>query len=940
MKKKYLIGLFIFALFTAGNVMAQKATLTGTVTQTKDGAKEPIPFANVFIVGSTIGGSTDFDGKYNFSVDPGTYTIVVSSVGLTPDTNTVTLAAGEIKTLSKTLSANRVDLKIFEKVGRANRESEKVLLMERKDAKSIGQNMGARELQSKGATTVSDGLQKVAGLAVVGSRHVSVRGMGDRYNSAYLNGMPLASPDPDKKVIPLDIFPTSVVKYLNVRKSFTPNLYGDFSGGAIDIHTKDYPDEPTFNVSVGGGYNSSSTFKDVNSYEGGGMDYFGIDDGTRDVPASVENVEEYSSSNESGSGFPFGKNLDPKTIKAPINSNFGIFAGNFYKTDSILPNSGIGVMVLASHRNSTSFREGSYRVVNRQDAVRIDYDVEDYQVKTNSSALGNILFRITPKHEITFNTMWVNLSSNQSRESDGFHFDYERKIFSRRYTYRENNLLANQVLGSHSFMERDRLKVTWGLSSNKATSKEPDRRQMVWLHNDGDDRRDYIINDQDVNDNHRFFSELDETEVTVKAEVTYAIKYDTANTEKPTWTVTAGLNNKSKERNFDFRQFNYIFQESGVFYPNGLDADNPDAFVSDEFHSQGAFAVTELFNAASDYVATRNVSAAYFNTSFQATKKLQITPGVRIEDGEQVLSYRDQNQPIFSKRELISETDILPSLLLKYDLTEKSAIKMAGSNTISRPGFKEVAPFQYIEFAAGRQEEGNPELQNGKNYNADVRYEIYPASGDLVAVTVFGKSLQNPIERVSLSVASGQLGSYANTESAVVAGVEFEFVKKLSAWADSGSFLEDITLGFNASYLYSQVTIDTTATVLGASLINTNPERPLQGASPYLVNVDVSYEKWLNKETKLTATVAYNVFGKRLFSAGVQGIGDIYEAPVNMLNLILRAEVGDHWGFNVSAKNLLNPSIDQVQEAESGDIVVNSFRTGINAGFGITYKFL
>ena len=278
----------IFILFILVSTVYSQSKITGVITENIDGVDEPVPFVNLLIKETGQGSSTDFDGNYAISIAPGSYTIEVTFVGYTTQTLVVKVLANENKTVNINLVSNSELIDEFVVVGKADRESKSMDILTTKQATGLENNLGAQKIEEVGASNASDATKKIVGLSVVGSGYVFVRGMGDRYNSAYLNGLPVASPDPDKKVIPLNIFPASVIQSLSVKKSFTSNLEGDFSGGAIDIKTKDYPEEPTLKVSLGTGFNSQTTFKDMLTYKGGKTDYFGFDDGTRSIPEAIK----------------------------------------------------------------------------------------------------------------------------------------------------------------------------------------------------------------------------------------------------------------------------------------------------------------------------------------------------------------------------------------------------------------------------------------------------------------------------------------------------------------------------------------------------------------------------------------------------------------------------------------------------------------------------
>ncbi|MCI5055384.1 MAG: carboxypeptidase-like regulatory domain-containing protein, partial [Flavobacteriales bacterium] len=395
---------FAFAMIMTGASFSQK--ITGKITELVNGQPTPVAFANVFIAGETIGTTTDFDGNYTLSVKPGNYKLVVSFVGYLADTLAVNVGNQDVK-LDVGLKQNSQTLKEFQVEAKVNRESETVLLMERMNAQGIEQNIGAKELSKTGSSNVASGLKKVAGISVVGSSDIFVRGMGDRYNLAYLNGMPTPSSNPNKKVMPLNIFPSSIVSSLNVKKAFTPDLYGDFSGGIIDIRTKDFPDGPTLDVTMGTGFNTQTTFKDFVTYQGGKTDYFGMDDGTRAVPIDLTELEYYNSSSELGEGTGFKNNFNPTMTTAPLNTKYQITGGNYWKLKK-LKKSGVGVMLSAFHSVNSQNLPGTYRVINAQNDFQLDYEYTDYRINTNSSGLANVQFRLLEDHRISANMVMVN----------------------------------------------------------------------------------------------------------------------------------------------------------------------------------------------------------------------------------------------------------------------------------------------------------------------------------------------------------------------------------------------------------------------------------------------------------------------------------------------------------------------------------------------------
>ena len=927
-------------LLLAPALRAQSGTIQGRLTEGEPGQEQPIPFANVLVAGTTVGTTTDLDGNYQLSVEAGTYAVVFSFVGFGTDTaSNVVVRPGEITRLDHGMGSSAIDIEEFEVVQKVDRERETVLLMDRKETTALVQNIGAQELKKKGANDVADGVKKVVGLSVVGDRYLMVRGMGDRYNAAYLNGLPLPSPDPDAKVAPLDIFPTAIVSSLSVNKAFTPELYGDFAGGAVDIRTKETTDETVLRVSMGGGLNTQTTFKDFRSYNGGTTDFWGFDDGTRDLPPSLAGRNPQLNSEVS----PFRKNFDPTTGTARPDLNFGLFGATSFRLSE-----GVKLHVLASanYRNQHRYRNGKNRIMNALNIALIDYDFETWEFSTQSSLLGSATLELGKRHEVSFTSMMANISTDQFRENYGYHFDYAPDlVYARRYTFRQNQVRVNQVRGNHAFGIADRLQVDWAASMSTASSDEPDRRQLVYLYEPGAPQDQYRFNGLDRIENQRWYSGLDEEETSVHAGLAYRVlQREIEDDMVSLLTVRTGADMKSKQRDFGYDLWVYDLSQIGQTYPT-VDVYTPDQYLDNENYGNGVYDLQNATTPDADHTIEQDIQAGYFAAEVDIIpRKLKVLGGARVEVGQQTIFYRKQSDSFFQpiRKATIDETDVLPYASVKYDINEKNVLRLSGSQTISRPGFREMAPFEYTEYFAGVKNVGNPELQNGSVTNVDARYEVYPTAGELIALGVFGKALQDPIEKVALATASGQLQSFANTDKGTVAGVELEVVKRLSFLGRSdSSFFNDLSIGFNASYLHSQVTIDSD---LGggdaATVVLTNRERPLQGASPYLINADLSWTKTFSDRFRGVATVAYNIYGKRVFAVGANGLGDQYEMPLGQLNLILRGEIGERWQANLTFRNLTDAQYRIEQENREGTAILNSYRMGMNVSFGVGYRIL
>jgi hypothetical protein len=544
--------------------------------------------------------------------------------------------------------------------------------------------------------------------------------------------------------------------------------------------------------------------------------------------------------------------------------------------------------------------------------------------------------------------MYVNLSEDETRETDGYHFDYNNlgDIFTRRMTWTQNQLWSNQLMGSHKLQD-EKLHITWNVAYQTTSSKEPDRRQLVWYHEPGAPRSEYKFHTIDRADQHRFFMYLNEREVNAAFNAKYVLRRDADKKEQTSLSV--GYQGRFKQREQDFKFYSHYLKEfqaiAGLEYVN---ADRPDDYLTDEYHGEGAFSQRQESRPESANEGTLNIHAAYLTADHKFNDRWSVIAGLRAELSVQEIRFRKQSSPLdprFVEKSTIDTLSLLPMLSGKFQINKKSSVRMVGALTTTRPNFKELAPFQYRAFFGGLVTQGNTELQNSFNYNGDIRYEIYPNSGDLFSVTTFARYIDSPIEQVTIGSASGILLTYQNAESAYAYGVEVEYLKKFRNIKNIPTALRNFGVGANVAWLDSRVNINTN-TNGGPAVIVNNPNRQLQGASPLLMNFDLSYEKRFTDNFKTAVTASLNYTGKKLFSVGRQNIGDSYEMPINTLNLTWTNNIGPRWMFKLSATNLINPDIVIEQESTQTDAdnnlmpstVINSYKRGRSFMLSLKYN--
>ncbi len=926
---------FVITLMLASfQMFAQQGIISGTVKDKTTG--EDVIGANVYIEGTTIGTATDVMGNFQFSVDPGTYNVIASFIGYANFKVTdLTVNPGEQVSLTIQMESDDVQLEEVVVTAKADKTAETILLLERKDASLLVQNIGAQELTKVGASDAGEGLTRVAGLSVQGSKFVVVRGLGDRYNSSLLNGFPIASPNPDKRVIPYDIFPSNVIQSLQVVKSFSPDLYADFSGASIRVNTLDYPEEEILRVSVGAGLNTQATGKDFlfDPFKSGDVLGYNRD---RELPTQIRNYDgRYSTADlRSSDGLTEENTFDDgfSVVKdqAPINKSFGLQYGNYIQ--GAKANSGFGYLINANFSDSHEIRNGFLRRVRSDGSTKTDFTFDQYTYETSKAVLGNFQYKLNENNKVTLNTLYTHISENNVLDTEGDFVDFPGQTsFNRRITYRSYELFTSQLSGEHKI--NNKLAFDWGASFSQANFGEPDRRQLVYVG----DGTTYNYNVEDVIENHRFFLDMQDTDVAGKAQLKYALGLNEEDLDNPFSSVTAGIQFRNKER--DFGNMRYAYTLNPIESANSsVDIDNPDQYLGFDKLVQGDYDVREETQPSDDYSASLNIIAPYAIYSFSPIRnKLSFNVGLRYEIAEQKINYNLQTDSDFEpvRTEVLDDNEFFPSVVGRYNLTDDQIIRVSYSRTISRPDFRELAPFQYAPSFQDFTQQGNPELQNAFNQNLDLRYEYFFGQGDLFSVSAFGKQLDSPIVPFVLTGAVSIL-TYTNALDGYVYGAEFEMRKNLDFM---GGVFKHLTLGSNVTILDSEVTLD--ASTVGTA---NSVTRPLTGASNYLVNADLTY----NTETDNFSgnfTLAYNIFGRRLRQIGDQGVGDIYEMPVNTLNFTsqMRFGMAQRFGLSFSVKNILNPDViveQELPQATMQELDIDSYKRGVRFNLGVSFDLI
>jgi len=911
--------LFFTLLLTAISFSQNKGTITGTLTD-KDANNQSLPFANVLLKGTSIGTNTDIDGKYTLTVLPGSYTLQLSFVGYESVEIPVTVTANETITVSKALGSAGYKLEDVVVRSTVNRQKETALLLDQKNAVEIKQTIGAQELSRKGVSDVATAVTKTTGITKQeGSGNIFVRGLGDRYNSTTMNGLPIPSNDPEKKNINLEIFSTDILEYVSIDKVYNSKLYGDFAGGNVDIVSKDYKGKGFLKVDIGSKVNTNAISENNFSLQTGPSS-FGFS--AIAVPASP--LTQYN----------FGSlQLDSKT---PLGSSIAISGGKSYNLGA---ESKLNVFADVSFGSDfTSRSDGSAKGNVTGDGV-VNKNFENYSLisyNTNFTSMANIGYKINNDNKINFNSVFINNSSQSKEEYAGFIIDIanDGNGLIRRNKYEKNSLFINQLLGEHKLAERS--KLNWGASYNMIKGDMPDRTQNIFRK----EPSGYVLSSISFPDNHRYFQKLTEDEAA--ANISFDYKFNKSEDDTYNGKFTFGYNGRFKTRNFEASQFN--FRATNAFRGTLVDPNNLDLFYNQQNFSNGNFEIAtfrggpQVPNALDPqtYNGDQFINGAFLNTEYKF-KKLTTVVGLRGEYIFQKVDWNTQLDPDGGFNEL-EKIAFLPSVTMKYELNEKQNLRFGFSKTYTLPQFKERALFVYEDVTEVKV--GNPNLYASDDYNFDLKWEMFPKSEELISVTAFGKYILNPMNEVTIASSTNDI-SFINTgDFGYVAGGEIEYRKLLFDFDQNNA--KKLSAGINASYLYSNQDLSTEKVIRETdyNVVFTDTESKFTGASDLLLNADISLlNEWNNKEGSLNTTLAYTYFSDRVYAIGTNDKGNLVDKSFGSLDFIAKSKLNKNLGIDFVVKNLLDPTIDRVQENRSGDINVLSYKKGLLFSINLNYQF-
>ncbi len=932
---------FVFFLFIHFS-FSQNGKLSGVV---KDGEYNDIlPFANVIVKGTDIGTTTDFEGGYELSLSGGTYEVVFSFVGYQDVVITdVMIAENEVTRINATLLPEAAQLDEVVITASQAQNTEASLINIQKKSVNLMDGISAQGLVKTGASNAAAAVKSIPGVSVQGGKYIYVRGLGDRYTKTILNGVDIPGLDPDRNTIQMDIFPTSILDNIQVIKSATADVTADFSGGVVNIVTKDFPVKSQKSFSLSTGFNPDMHL--INFFPSGDVsstDFLGFDDGLRKLPLD-RNIETPYPSSPNREDIPgiaksFNQNMAVQTTYSPANFGLSFGIGNQFHFKN---SNKLGYQVALAYKNETKLYKDYTTGIFEKDR----YDLSVTKLQPNKSSLGDmgqrnvLLSGLAGATYKTENAKYkLSLLHIQNGEATAGYYIKNTRLDNAQTNYIDNLLYTQRsisnalVSGTHSMKDGD-LKLVWKTSPTLSIIKDKDFRITPFEYHDDTDS--FSIGS--TNPPRRIWRDL--IEINFSNHIDVLKKHELFS--KPS-KLKIGGSYVYKDRDFKIDQYNIVTHGGGsAAYNADANAILLPENIWNTVSNAGSY-IEGGNQTANNYLANQHIGAVYASEEVKYNDKFKSIFGLRLENYAVFYTGRDISGGLYYNNEnIINALDVFPSLNLIYTPWEEKNIRLSYARTTARPSFKEASIAQIFDPITDTYFIGNTDIKPSYVNNLDLRFESFGVDAQMMAISGFYKYFKDPIELSIYDAANTDNLTPKNVTNGQVFGLELELRKKLDFIG-----LKHLSVNLNASYIESIQKMDKSAggeyesRVLNARTGETvNDVRQLQGQSPYIINAGLSYA---NDLKGWQSNLTYNVQGKTLQVVGIGIIPDIYTMPFHSLNFNLSKYLDPNKKSNIKLKvsNLLDEARMSVfQSYNAEDRVFSSKQLGRTFSLSYSYKF-
>ncbi len=907
-----------------------KGIIQGTVVSLETG--KPIQGVQVYVSGMSHKFSSDAQGRFKIEAPVGVYSLSL----LHPAFNTLNrenISISKEKTLNLKLSLTPAGVELPEHVVLEPYLAGTLAsaIGEQRNSASVSNVLGAEQISRSGDSSVAAALRRVSGVTLVNGKFIFVRGLGERYSSTLVNSAPIPSPDPTRRVVPLNLFPTSFLDSIAIKKTYAVDRPAEFAGGTVDMRSRAIPDEFLMEFSGQIGFSPGTTFSKGLRYQGGDTDFLGIEDGTRAMPASIAGVVDQGGTIKQQTLFDpngftpqeieqFGEdlsdvwNIQKKAIGPNGRMQFSL--GNSFEFGDF----GLGFFSSVRWSETWNSQDEIRRSLanSNNDVLQIKEDFKLQKTERNVQLDGylNMEAHYLENHKLFGNALILRQTTDEARFKEGFTDAETTDVRRYRLRYIENQLFSLQFGGDHTFPVLSDLNIKWLYTRGRASRKAPkERRYRFDQLEDGSwsfSRR--------ADSNQTLYSKLNDEDENWRLDV--SLPFEPYKDIK--LILQSGFLKQNKNRASDIRRYSYKPLGSDARDPDVLAKPGLEAIFVPQYIGPNGFQLLETTQSTDNYKAKQNLMAYYAQSDISLLDRVRIVGGLRWEENEQNVTtfklFNPDNDPIVSG---LKKNDMLPAVTGTWFINNKQQLRLGYSETLSRPDFRELSPAPFTDPVTDKITFGNPDLQQTSITNYDARWEYYFSDNENLSLGFFWKDLKDPIERVQVA-GTGSLLTFQNAQKANVFGFEVELLKNLDfIWEGLENFY------FSGNYTWSQSNVVLTEENLQ---VQTTNNRPLQGHSPHVINIQLGYD---NPAWGTTATLLYNTTAKRIVEVGIQGLPDAYQMGFNQLDFVYNQRINDWFSVTFRMKNLLDDTVKVLQ----GDVVTRSYQPGRVFKMGIRLNY-
>ena len=917
------ISLFLLASFT----FAQTGTIRGTIKDTK--TNEDIIGATVLVAGTQLGAATDVNGFFSISKVPaGKVTLVLTYISYRKkEIKDVTVEADKVTEVNTGMEDEATVLQEVRIVSQKQTNTEISVISEIKAAQNIVSGISSQQIARTLDRDAAQVVKRVPGVTIVGDRFINIRGLNQRYNNVMLHNAFTPSMETDVKSFSFDVIPSSQIDRLLVYKSPSAELPGEFAGGVVKIFTKSIPEQNSIIFDYGVTFRVGTSFGEFKAPEQGPNYWTGFNNNYQNLPSRFPKTLNNAPSAELEiAGRSLRNNWITNTTTAMPDQRFSLLFNNKFNLGKVR----VGNVTALNYSDSRTAFEITRKDFNENSAGQESaiYQYQDSQFNRNIRVgmLFNWAFKLGENHTIEVKNLYNQMSGGSYVNRTGRNFESAVTLDNGSFDQVYRGIYTGQLTGKHYFNNK-RTDIDWVVGYNSSYREQPDyRRFRLDVDERSGQKTVYVpLGAAASFFLGRFSSRMDETGLTGSANITQKVG------EKI--EIKAGVFYESKDRIFKARNLGYV--RTSRTNPEILNGSITSLFIPQNINNNDGIKIDEQTNFSDSYNASNDLLAGYVSANVPLTKKLNLIAGLRYEANTQKMNSAELNgTPV---RVSYPVNKLLPSANLTYNFTEKHLLRFAFGQTINRPEFRELAPFAFYDFDYNIVYKGNPNVQTATINNFDLRYEWYPTPAEVVSIAGFYKDFTNPIEVIVIPGAgSGGAKSFtfANASKSVSSGIELEVRKGFGSLASS-PIIQKMSLLFNAAFIVSRVK-------LGTAGLGQSDDRPLQGQSPYILNIGLNYN---DTKKDLQFNVLYNVIGRRIFAAGFEGYPDVYEMPRNILDVTFSKAIGSRWTIKGGVTDILNQTNVLLQDGNgdkkfdrNNDQLIQSFRPGQAFQLGFSYR--